>query len=621
MDFLRFLALATLLLVSSLGWGGLLFKLPRPCLSSLRFFGGFFLFLLFSVGLALSHIYSIWAIFGFLVVGLLLAFRKQEPNYIPPKGFFLFWAVVVAVACFVASVGTAHPRDDHAKYFLHVYYLLNFGTLWGNPLSAIGYETFGAWAFVQAPFAGFISYDILLPLDFFFGTTLVSYFLFEFASTGGSSPKRLARPLLCSFAFLLFPCQVVNTTPVCLAVWLFLLVLSTVWLRLGSETSWPRFQLECLLAALLVTLLVFKTPFVLFPGLLVAAGFLAGWMAPSRVRPLAITILFSAILLSLWFLPVAFLSRSPGAALFWEPLPFARFWSTDAMFYGGSLLFYSVLVITPFLVAGFLSGPRRPFLCLSAAISGGMVVIFLYFLAGYFGESDAFRFVAPQILALFLFSFSVAGIPKVYGVCLLAFVSVLGLPFTKIHNIVFHGTLLCLPRASDHSPITPRHALKEGLDPYLAFRRSPEFLSELATVAELIPAGSSVGVYTSASFRFPAKGLKVYPMDYTGMISPAFTPVGLEYFLWERSVFLDPAVLFDPKFDLDTFYLRTPSLLQRRIFVDGRAKLRPVLAGRVVYSSPFFALFALPPSGREPGSQNSGEIGELPRSTPWVLFE
>jgi len=98
-----------------------------------------------------------------LVIGIILFLfslwnaRKSWPDSLPQgqvlAGRALLMAVAIGVLAFVIATqlppAAYNYHDDFQKYLSHPVRMLQTGTLFGSPLSAIGLETLGGQAFLQ----------------------------------------------------------------------------------------------------------------------------------------------------------------------------------------------------------------------------------------------------------------------------------------------------------------------------------------------------------------------------------------------------------------------------------------------------------------------------------------
>ncbi|HUN54405.1 MAG TPA: hypothetical protein VMU29_04545 [Smithella sp.] len=144
--------------VSFYGWGLLLqhlakYSVRNPVvtivigLSAIIFLGG---------ELNLFRVAYGWTFDIFLLLGIILVvkFRKHLPELPHDKSEWLYVIIICLFVCVIMSftVFTQLPpkcfnyHDDFEKYFAHPVRMLQTGTLFGSPLSDIGFDTLGGQA-------------------------------------------------------------------------------------------------------------------------------------------------------------------------------------------------------------------------------------------------------------------------------------------------------------------------------------------------------------------------------------------------------------------------------------------------------------------------------------------
>lgn len=169
---LFFIAVATFMLF---GWGSAfrrLFRLekaPWPStvaigMAAVVFIGGL---------LNLARLAYPSALAAVALIGVLLALREGVSFHRPP----LLVSILIA-AVMIFTVATQLPpsiynfHDDYQKYFAYSARMVQTGTVFGSPLSAIGLQTLGAKAFLDGFVVGFFPFSYINGVDAVFGLFL-----------------------------------------------------------------------------------------------------------------------------------------------------------------------------------------------------------------------------------------------------------------------------------------------------------------------------------------------------------------------------------------------------------------------------------------------------------------
>lgn len=171
-------------LVAAYGWGRGVLRLTghstrSPALTTAL---GLSLFIFFGGVLNLVHLAYGWALDSVLLTGVLMAARLYRFQSGPPAaeqsrcGLVLIGLIVFAVMSF--TISTQFPpeifnhHDDFEKYFAHPVRMLQTGTLFGSPLSAIGAETLGGQALLHGVMLNHLPAPFINGVDAVFGLML-----------------------------------------------------------------------------------------------------------------------------------------------------------------------------------------------------------------------------------------------------------------------------------------------------------------------------------------------------------------------------------------------------------------------------------------------------------------
>jgi len=159
------------------GWGSLVRKLAgsvpkRPATTTALGMGAFLFLgsLLNIAGFASGSALDLLLLIGLIVASANLRIGGAWPNVLPQKVTSALGALLVLTAfTFIALTQfppAAHNfHDDLQKYFAHPVRMLATGTLFGSSLSALGSETLGGQALLQAPIAHHLGVEYVNGLD------------------------------------------------------------------------------------------------------------------------------------------------------------------------------------------------------------------------------------------------------------------------------------------------------------------------------------------------------------------------------------------------------------------------------------------------------------------------
>ncbi|HVP00835.1 MAG TPA: hypothetical protein VMT15_22365 [Bryobacteraceae bacterium] len=250
--------LATLMLA---GWGWAFQKILRQegdnwpetivlGLGALVFAGGI---------LNLARLASPWALAILAVAGVLMgvfALRQRLPERPPLAASLMIAAIVLFTAATQLRPGVYNFHDDFQKYFAHVVRMLETGTVYGSPLSAMGSQTLGAKAFLDGFVAALFPIAYLNGVDAVFGLLLCLMLATQFGATRTTAA-------LCALTVFAINPQYVNVSALFLG--------SALIMALASLDAGRPLSVGLLYAALIAM----KPTFVIFVAIHMAAMALA----------------------------------------------------------------------------------------------------------------------------------------------------------------------------------------------------------------------------------------------------------------------------------------------------------------------------------------------------------
>lgn len=343
------LPLIAVFTLSLFGWGRAFrsaFHLPRGTwpataalgMASLLFLGGL---------LNLARWAYPWTLAGAAGAGILFCIPglKRASFQVGARGVMV---LLVASLILGFTVWTQLPpraynfHDDFEKYFAHAVRMVETGTVYGSPLSAIGSETLGGQAFLQGFIVAFFPIRYINGFDSVFALFLCLMLASEF-----TGPRRglSAMTLISMLCVVVINPQYVNVSALYSgsAIVMALAAVCGDPREMRPDSSNPNSAAAGLLCAALISL---KTSFALFVAFLLLFRLIA-----LGVRWSVRTGLFSIAFLSPWLLLhsphyLAALRVSRGVQAGGGPLEISHlaFLSFERLGYGSSIAAYTLLM-------------------------------------------------------------------------------------------------------------------------------------------------------------------------------------------------------------------------------------------------------------------------------------
>jgi hypothetical protein len=451
------------------------------------------------------------------------------------------------LACYLMPQTMFNIHDDLEKYFAYPVRMLATGTLSPNPLGALGADTLGGQAFLQAFVASHFPLVYIGAVDGFF-CLLLCVTLAGFAIKPGSLALG---SLAAELSVLAIEPQMVNSSSVFSGAVLIMAVIFLTGFPAPSGRDQPSALLHGLLYAGLIAL---KSTLAVFVGLHFLFLSTLIWRDDHRRLgyPLAVggwTCLFT----SPWVLLHLPLYLASSHA---EPLPPVQFneplnyFSSQPLFYGATQIHYTSLALTGLIVAMFVflaarRGGILPSFLANAMVAAGLTTGVAYFtLIGalgplLYGRDCATRYLCPLMIGaipalirqmevlgenprLRFLPLGAAG----FGFAL--FVAFLSSTSTRIAQIAHRG----MPLSYYAQGYTPEYQQK-----LLEYHRevfSGSVQSKLSALQALVPAGEPLGSWVMTPFWFDFSRNPIFQVEPGGLsMSWSHMPVTVNYFIWE----------------------------------------------------------------------------------------
>ncbi|MEE8099768.1 MAG: hypothetical protein V3T13_07520 [Hyphomicrobium sp.] len=505
-----------------------------------------------------------------VVIGIILFLfslwntRQRWPVPLPQgqvlAGRALLMAIAIGILAFVIATqlppAAYNYHDDFQKYLSHPVRMLQTGTLFGSPLSAIGWETLGGQAFLQGFAMAHFPIQYINGFDAVFALFLCLLLIAGFA---WQRPDMVPAAALAMVALVAINPQYVNVSALYSgsALMLAAIFLASDPAEHGSQPV-PPLALGLIYASALAlkpTFALFAFLHVLFMAVVVTVGgrklghglawgvAAAGWgflfLAPWIV-------LHGAHYLSAIADPM---SRSASNA---SPttITLVNIFSTSRLFYGGAFAHYTGLVVTALMCALAASrslgvaGDRAMSISAMGTIAAAAATVIGYLVIIYlggpylWGANTALRYFIPVI---------VAAVPAI--LCLAALHLRTAEPPRLVLVRAAAPVIVALLIAASFAPdlaVRVRQAVNMGS--ILAFaklatsehylRYNQEVLygpirDRVNMVQNRIPAGEPVIAWINAPFYLDYRRNPVFDVDVAGLATPWSRMPAARYVMWE----------------------------------------------------------------------------------------
>jgi hypothetical protein len=506
-----------------------------------------------------------WTFDGLLLIGIALAvkYRKFRPQLPRDAGEWFHLAILCmpVVLIMFFTVKTQLPpqvfnyHDDFEKYFTHPVRMLQTGTLFGSPLSALGSETLGGQAVLHAIAINHFPVQYINGVDAVFGLLLcllLSVSIFPLRAE--FLPMCLIGLLM---VFFINP-QYVNVSSLYIAgafMMTSILLFSDVNGYENDEKT-KKLPSPVLAGLIYAALIASKSSFVMFALFHLLSFVIALKIFGVDFRRLARWGLMAAGTTLLFLLPWILLylpyyfHSSPAQAPHRTDIvaaaeEFPNLLSTSPLVYGASFAHYTFICMAPLVSvigAALWKRPERS-VALAGLMAGGFAVAFVYLLLLYLGPAissyeTSVRYAVPVLIA---------GAPVILSlIYLMAFRG--GASWFKLSFVAIPLLFGILVIISFSSPLVARirHGYNSGsilaFSKFAATREYIEYSEEVIygsmhsrviAAQKYVPAGQAVVVWMGTSFHLDYKRNTVYDADRSGIATPwAYVP-DADYFLFE----------------------------------------------------------------------------------------
>jgi hypothetical protein len=542
---LAIMALATLML---LGWGWAFRRVVGleqgtwPATAALGmgvvvFLGG----ILNLVRLAHPWALALIAAAGILLSLVSLAAVRDVRFERPPLLISLLIAAIV-----IFTISTQLPpnvynfRDDYQKYFAYPVRMLETGTVFGSPLSAMGVQTLGAMPFLDGFVIAFLPIVYVNGVDAVFGLFLCLILASQFTQ---GRRDLLAMTVVCVLSVIVIDPQYVNiSTLYCGSA----LIMAMV--ALPMETAAPS---AAALGLLYAALIAMKPTFAVFVAIhLLAIAFSTGIRQAIRIG------VASAIFLSPWVLLHAphYLAGLHAHIPAPTPLPGKtevdeiNLFSFEASEYGAPPICYTALIAS-IGVCGFLCfrAARTTSLKIVECCASGVVTFFTFiYIFGplHAGYEHSMRYFTPIAIALAPAAFGWTAYyastnqlrSRAWRIWLPLMVAIVPMEFFAPSL----GTRIQWAAASHSVSSYDWLALDK---PYVDYSQQVLYGTEKQAVKALqerIPAGEPVLAWLNAPFYLDYKRNRIIDIDPAGVGNPWAVVPAAQYMIWNYDGYAMP---------------------------------------------------------------------------------
>ncbi len=453
-------------------------------------------------------------------------------------------ALLFAVAVLGFSIVTLVPpqaynyHDDYQKYFAHVVRMVETGTVYGSPLSAIGSQTLGGQAFLQGFLVAYFPIAYVNGFDAVFALFLCLMLASEFSL---GDPGRWLATLVSMLLVLIIDPQSVNTSSLYSGVAL-MLALAVIW---SDPRERPASSDSVATGLLFAALVAVKSTFALFPLLVLVL-----LTVQLGVRWGIRTGLYWTLFLAPWILlhspryVTAFLGPHPPPVVVGPGEPSHSPWlSFDPLSYGVSVgtctLLMAAIGVAAWLVYWMARkrerGERDSALSIGLIATAGiaMYLVFVFIAPWQAGYRHALRYSAPVAIAMATAVFGLAArqvpslrsrwtaVPAALAVAIAAL-----FPISIVERaqqaITYGSTLAFSWLAEDADFIEYSQSVLHG-----GVRdRTRALLSH-------VPPGEPVIAWIDTPFYLDYARNPIYDLESAGLTTSWANPPSARYLLWE----------------------------------------------------------------------------------------
>jgi hypothetical protein len=447
-----------------------------------------------------------WALAAVVAIGVFLALREGISFEMPPVVVVLVIAIVtVFTIATQLPPGMYNGHDDFQKYFAYPVRMLETGTVFGSPLSAMGTQTLGAQAFLDAFVVALFPIIYINGVDAVFGLFLSMMLASRFGGT----------TLLCVASVVFIDPQYAN--------------ISTLYCGSALILAITAVSAPSALGLLYAALIAMKPTFAVFVAIhllasvrsirwagqtaLATAGFLLPWVllhAPHYLAGLRAKIPVPT--------PVAGTVQRDSLNLF----------SFAPVEYGASPASYTLLIIAMGICGAICFRERRLIACCAAGIATFFVLIYVLgpLHAGY---AQSLRYFAPVAIGL---------APAIFGwTCRsrrwASIVAVLSLA-------AFSPSLWTRAQSAWKNRSVWSYAWSTADADYMEYMERVLVGPERETVRALqekVPLGATILAWTNTPFYLDYRRNRIIDIDPAGIGNPWAVVPGAQYLIWDYNGF------------------------------------------------------------------------------------
>lgn len=470
--------------------------------------------------------------------------------------------MALAIGVLVFTIATQLPPaaynhfDDFEKYFSHPVRMLQTGTLFGSPLSAIGWESLGGQAFLQGFVVAYFPIRFINGADAVFALFLCLLLIAGFA---WRRPAMVPAASLAMIAVVFINPQYVNVSALYTGS---ALMMAAIFLAGDPAEQGSKPIPAPALGLLYAAAVALKPTFVLFAILHVL--FLAAAVAIGKRRPgqgLAWALKaagWGSVFVVPWIVLHGAHYLSPGAGTMAgagggassTASALLDIFSTVRLYYGGSVAQYTGLVVAVLICAAVVArsprgdGDRAMSSAAMGVIAGAAAatasyLVIAYVLVPYLGDArTALRYFIPIIIA---------AMPAILCLSRLHLLSAAS-PGPSLMRRVIPGAVALIVVASFTPELTFRIRQAVNKGSILAFRQlasSKPFIrytrevlhgavrGRVNGVQRRVPAGEPMIAWIKAPFYLDFRRNPIFDVDVAGLATPWSKMPAVRYVMWE----------------------------------------------------------------------------------------
>ena len=475
--------------------------------------------------LNLSRLAYPWALAGIVAGGLVLAWRQGISFERPPLPIALT-ATVTTIFTIATQLppSTYNLYDDFQKYFAYPVRMLEAGTVFGSPLSAIGTQTLGAQAFLDAFAVAFFPIVYINGVDAVFGLFLCMMLAAQFTQ---GRRELLGMTLICVLSVIFINPQYVNVSTLYCGSALIITIAAVS----TAESTLPS---AAALGLLYAALIAMKPTFAVFTGI----HLLALLVVLRSFRWAIRTGLATAAFLSPWILVHAPHYLAGLRVRLNTPTPVPGHVQRDSLNllsftdldYGSSPASYTLLIVAMG-ICGWIALRNKTTGKTVACGAAGIATffVFIYVLGPiHAGYEHSLRYYAPIAIGLAppIFGLTAASARRAWVPLLVA-----AIPLAAFSPSLKTRMELAL---TTHSVSSYSWLATEP--EYREYNRRVLYGSEkgiVKTLQEKVPAGEPILAWINAPFYLDYRRNPIIDIEPAGLANPWASERAANYLIWD----------------------------------------------------------------------------------------